>query len=354
MAKLPSGVMGKIWLLFFVGFSAYLYRLITPPPPRICGSPNGPPITGPRIKLNDGRFLAYFEKGVPREKAHYKVVMVHGFDGSRCDSVLASQEFLEEHGVYIVSYDRAGYGESDPNPKRSVKSEAFDVENLADALQLGPKFYVMGFSMGGYTVWSCLKYIPHRIAGAALVVPVINYWWPSLPSNLSNEAYYQQLVRDQWMGRIAHHAPRLLYLWLTQKWFPSSSVMEKNPIIFSEKDKELLSKFIELKRKFPEEKPSQNDFESLHRDVMVGFGKWEFDPLEIKENPLSKGTVHIWQGEEDRLVPYKLQRYIAEKLPWIRYHEIAEAGHLLLFTQGMSDAMLKALLLAEELSNLSS
>ena len=39
---------------------------------------------------------------------------------------------------------------------------ASDIEELADQFELGPKFYVLGFSMGGEVVWSCLKYIPHR------------------------------------------------------------------------------------------------------------------------------------------------------------------------------------------------
>jgi pimeloyl-ACP methyl ester carboxylesterase len=69
---------------------------------------------------------------------------------------------LEELGVYIVSFDRPGYGESDPDPKRSVKSLALDVEELADKLELGSKFYVIGFSMGGQAVWGCLKFITHR------------------------------------------------------------------------------------------------------------------------------------------------------------------------------------------------
>lgn len=69
---------------------------------------------------------------------------------------------MEELGIYFLSYDRAGYGESDPNPKRSVKSEAFDIQELADELEIGEKFYVIGISMGGYAAWSCLKYIPHR------------------------------------------------------------------------------------------------------------------------------------------------------------------------------------------------
>ena len=72
------------------------------------------------------------------------------------------QEIVKELGIYIVSFDRPGYGESDPNPKRTVKSMALDIEELADKLELGSKFYVIGISMGGQVLWSCLKYIPHR------------------------------------------------------------------------------------------------------------------------------------------------------------------------------------------------
>lgn len=72
------------------------------------------------------------------------------------------QELMNELGLYLLTFDRAGYGESDPNPKRSVKSEAFDIQELADQLQLGPKFYAIGVSMGSYSTWACLKYIPHR------------------------------------------------------------------------------------------------------------------------------------------------------------------------------------------------
>lgn len=72
------------------------------------------------------------------------------------------QETLEELGVYVVSFDRPGYGESDPHPKLTIQTTALDMEELADQLGLGPKFYVMGFSMGGHSVWGCLKYIPDR------------------------------------------------------------------------------------------------------------------------------------------------------------------------------------------------
>lgn len=72
------------------------------------------------------------------------------------------QALLEELGIYLLSFDRAGYGESDPHPKMTEKSTALDIEELADKLELGSKFYIIGFSMGGEIGWTCLKFIPHR------------------------------------------------------------------------------------------------------------------------------------------------------------------------------------------------
>jgi pimeloyl-ACP methyl ester carboxylesterase len=65
-------------------------------------------------------------------------------------------------GICFVSFDRAGYGESDPNPKKTVKSESTDIDELAQQLELGSNFYLIGVSMGGYSAYSCLKYIPER------------------------------------------------------------------------------------------------------------------------------------------------------------------------------------------------
>lgn len=82
---------------------------------------------------------------------------------------------------------------------------------------------------------------------------------------------------------------------------------------------------------------------------MIGFGTWEFDPLELR-SPFSnnEGSVHLWQGDEDKFTPVTLQRYIAQKLPWIQYHELAGAGHLFPIANGMGNAIMKALLIGED------
>ncbi|CAN1298117.1 hypothetical protein LINPERPRIM_LOCUS23722 [Linum perenne] len=310
----------RITVILLVVLVALVFQATYPPPP------NGHyPVTGPRIQLRDGRHLAYKEHGLSKDVAKFNVIYIHGFGSCRHDPVITYPlQVYQELGVHIVSFDRPGYGESDPDPKRSPKSLALDVEELADQLGLGPK-----------------------IAGAALIAPVVNYWWPGFPANLSREAYYFQLPQDQWTLRVAHYAPWLTYWWNTQKWFPASGVAARHPQVFSRQDLEILSRKKELDNKCAQEYPTQQGkFETLHRDIMVGFGRWEFDPMDI-ENPFpnSEGSlVHLWQGDEDRMVPVVLQRYIVKKLPWIKYHELAGAGHLFPHVGSISEAILKALL----------
>ncbi|MED6159230.1 hypothetical protein PIB30_040435 [Stylosanthes scabra] len=346
--QLNSGILRTALVVLLTGFLAWAYQVTRPPPPKICGTADGPPVTASRIKLRDGRHLAYEEHGVPKDAAKYKFIYIHGFDSCRHDAVVAkklSPGVIEGLGIYIVSFDRPGYGESDPDPNRTIKSIALDVEELADQLGLGSKFYVVGFSMGGQVVWKCLKYIPHRLAGAVLLAPVVNYWWHGLPGNLTNEAYYRQLLQDQWTLRVAHYTPWLTYWWNTQKWFPGLSLIYNGSSVLSRQDKELVSTIWPARKGHAAQVRQQGDYETLHRDLNIGFGKWEFSPLNL-ENPFpnNEGSVHLWHGDEDLMVPVTVQRYIAGKLPWIQYHELKGSGHLFPHLDGMSDAIIKSLL----------
>lgn len=171
---------------------------------------------------------------------------------------------MDELRIYILLFDRAGYGESDPNPKRSLKSEASDIDELADLMQLGSKYYVIGVSLGCYAVWSCLKRTPQRqisfpylymfvclsvffellssyilwgncrLAGVAMIVPIINYKWRSLPNELTKDDYRKNLCR--WIIWLLRHTPGLLHWWLTQKFFPSANVLDHSPAFFNNKD----------------------------------------------------------------------------------------------------------------------
>lgn len=74
-----------------------------PPPPTPCGAEGGPPVTAARVRVRDGRFLAYAESGVRREAARFKVVYSHGFSGGRMDSPRASQVWLPERSIHPLN-----------------------------------------------------------------------------------------------------------------------------------------------------------------------------------------------------------------------------------------------------------
>ena len=91
-------------------------------------------------------------------------------------------------------------------------------------------------------------------------------------------------------------------------------------------------------------------FDTHRRDFIVAFGKWDFDPLDLTNPfPQNKSSpVHIWQGYEDKVVPFQLQRYVSKKLPWIQYHEVPDGGHLLVYDSCVCEAILRSLLLGED------
>lgn len=82
-----------ILAVLLVGISIWAYRAIQPPPPKICGSPDGPPVTTTRVKLRDGRHLSYMEYGLSKDTAKYKIIFVHGIHSCRydCQADLLSQ-----------------------------------------------------------------------------------------------------------------------------------------------------------------------------------------------------------------------------------------------------------------------
>lgn len=77
------GMIVKIAVAVVGGLLGWAYLRIKPPPPRICGSPGGPPITSPRVQLDDGRHLSYREWGISKDNAKYKIIVIHGFDSSK-------------------------------------------------------------------------------------------------------------------------------------------------------------------------------------------------------------------------------------------------------------------------------
>jgi pimeloyl-ACP methyl ester carboxylesterase len=121
-----------------------------------------PPVTDKKVRLRDGRRLAYAEwgdlRGVP-------VFLFHGTPLSRLwcpdESVTASS------GVRLLTIDRPGVGGSDVLPRRTYADWPGDVIQLADAQGIDD-FGVVGWSAGGPYAAACAARIPERLTGVAI------------------------------------------------------------------------------------------------------------------------------------------------------------------------------------------
>ncbi|KAF3651675.1 putative germin-like protein subfamily 3 member 2-like [Capsicum annuum] len=197
----------------------------------------------------------------------------------------------------------------------------------------------LGRKDGNSRIWKAI------MTGAALLAPVINFWWPGFPANLTKQAFDEQLLRDRWAYRVIHYVPWLVYWWNTQHWFPGFSVVT-GEFKLSQQDIQISSSLNEMQLQ-EAYVIQQGEFESLHRDLIISLGKVEFDPMDLKNPfPNNEGSVHIWHGVEDGIVSVELQRFIARNLPWIHYHELQDAGHIFPYgDDSVKDALWKSLLL---------
>ncbi|KAI4975081.1 hypothetical protein ZWY2020_048688 [Hordeum vulgare] len=85
---------------------------------------------------------------------------------SQNDVLNVSQGLLQELGIYLLSFDRPGYYESDVHPTRTEESIAVDIAELADNLQLGPRF----------TSWAS-PWAARSCGAASSTSRTANKWW---------------------------------------------------------------------------------------------------------------------------------------------------------------------------------
>lgn len=325
-------------------WSTVIYRAFQPFPPSPIGE-----ITAPRVQLRDGRFLAYHEAGATASTAKYQVLVLHGWSVSRLTLLpnITDAE-LKELRVRLVSYDRPGYGQSEPFPERSFQSEADDISQLSEKLNMGDSFYVIGISMGAYPAWSCLRYIPKKLNSVGLVSPVQNFFAKSMITDETTDAWMHFVNPDRFSILVARHFPWLLHFWMKQEFISRGFWGRGNATAsFSAPDTEILA-WPEVKAAFASnEALRQGPVESIERDMKIVYGSWPFD---VKDLDLSSttgdfdGDVHLWQGLEDFIVPAPLNQYVKRVQPSVKYTELPEEGHLFILKKGWSRRVLTELL----------
>lgn len=317
------------------------------------------PPSASRILLPDGRHIAYLEQGVPAGRARFTLIAPHAFLSSRLAGIPGIKvSLLEEFGVRLVTYDLPGFGESDPHPSRDLNSSALDVENLANAVGVSDKFWVLGYSSAAMHAWATLKYIQNRVAGAAFVAPMVNPYEPSLTKEEMSKTWERWEQKRKFMFSVARRFPSFLSNFYRKSFFSGKhgSIEKWFYLKLGEKDKVLTEKasFEEFWQRNVEESVRQGQMKPFIQEAKLGVSDWGFSIADFQirrrcpgngilpwlKSLYSKseceltgfsGPIHIWQGLNDNVVPPSMAQYIRRILPSATLHLLPNEGHFSLF-----------------------
>ncbi|WVZ56571.1 hypothetical protein U9M48_007078 [Paspalum notatum var. saurae] len=311
-----------------------------------------------RIQLPDGRHLAYEERGVSAKRARVTLIAPHSFLSSRLAGIPGiSASLLEEFGARLVTYDLPGFGESDPHPGRNLNSSALDMLHLANALDIVDKFWVVGYSGGGMHAWSALRYIPDRVAGAAMFAPMANPYDSKMTKDERDKTWHSWSTKRKLMHILARRLPSLLPFFYRQSFLSGKQVQPESWLSLSlgKKDKSLLegSVFNAFWERNVAESVRQGNALPFVEEAVLQVSDWGFSLSDIqmqkKEDrgffELIKslfsqaerewvgflGPIHIWQGMDDRVVSPVVAEFVRRMVPGATVHKLLDEGHFSYF-----------------------
>ncbi|WP_019884104.1 alpha/beta fold hydrolase [Streptomyces purpureus] len=264
------------------------------------------------IRTQDGRELAVEHRGDPGGRP---VFLLHGTPGSRLGPAPRTA-VLYRLGVRLITYDRAGYGDSDRLPGRRVAHAAADVATIADALGID-EFAVVGRSGGAPHALACAALLPDRTVKAAGLVGLAPRdaqgldWFEGMTESNVREYLNAAAGRRQLTGSLEFRT-------LTIRADPAASIADMRSAL-PESDRVIVADSgirAMLVRNFAEGLRSSAD--GWVDDVMSFSTDWEFRPEDIRT------PVLLWHGEKDVFAPVQHTRWLAERIP--RAEMVVERG----------------------------
>jgi len=233
------------------------------------------------------------------------VFLLHGTPGSRL-SVHLSEEDLTRLGVRLITYDRPGYGRSDPYHDRPVAQAADDVRAIADAFG-HETFAVLGRSGGGPHALACAALLPDRVYRVASLVGLAPYD----AANLDWLAGMTDDNRREYTAALAGRAQ------LAQVLFPEVMALRADPVRFIG---QLFAQATASDRRIVDLTGYRETFltglvEAVERsldgwaaDSLAFTRPWGFDPALIQVPTL------LWHGVQDVFSPVSHARWLSKRI----------------------------------------
>jgi pimeloyl-ACP methyl ester carboxylesterase len=226
-------------------------------------------------------------------------------------------------GLRTVLYSRPGYGVSTPQRGRIVADAAADVAAILDQLGVS-QFVTAGTSGGGPHALACAAMLPGRCLAAASVAGVaprqaagLDWLGGMGPENI--EEFGAAADGEDALTRFLAPAADGL------REVTAGQLADELGGLVSPADRAALS------GAYAEYLAS-----CFRAAVSTGIAGWRDDDLAFVRDwgfsvaACDQVPVAIWQGREDRMVPYSHGQWLAAQVPGARAHLLPDEGHLTL------------------------
>jgi pimeloyl-ACP methyl ester carboxylesterase len=240
-------------------------------------------------------------------------------------------------GFRWVSTSRAGYGDSSRRPERSIADNCADAAAVLTHLQVD-RFVAAGWSGGGPHALACGALLAPRCAAVLCVGGVA----PLLDAEQAGLDWYDGMGpenHEEFQAALAGEPALRRYLEPERDNLVDiggAQVIAALGGLVDDADKAVLTgEFAEdYAGSFRE--GLRVSVDGWVDDDLAFVRDWGFDLAEVGV------AVSLWQGTDDRMVPFAHGQFLADRLPEVRPHLLAGEGHLSVllgrFEQMMAEA----------------
>lgn len=283
------------------------------------------------LTLPDGRLLDVLITGPDNG---FPLLSHHGTPGSLLQ-MRAMQRAAHAHDLRLITYSRAGFGNSTRRPGRSVANAAEDTAAILDHIG-ADRAFITGASGGGPHALACAALLPDRVAGVLVVAGVGPYGVADLDflagMGKENVDDFTRALRGE--DAIRPHYENTLRPVLASGDVPT--IINGLTTLLPDVDRAVFTDELgeDIAASFAEGLRSGVD--GWVDDDLAFTRPWGFDPADIVVPSF------VWQGTEDLMVPFTHGQWLAKHIPGATTHLEQGEGHLSIAV-GKLDTMLDEL-----------
>jgi len=276
-------------------------------------------ISNVNVKSSDGRNLCVQTFGDPSERA----VLFHSgtWEGRTLYPPLI--EDAKRFGLFVIGYDRPGYGGSTAQPGRTIADHAADLTAIAKHLEI-TRLATIGFSGGGSHAVASAVLLPDLIVASVAFCPLRPIETPNV-GLISKEEENPRPIFNPLSARPPLEKEREEILAISQE-----GIKEVN-MAFPEKER-VSAAFLDFH--YGSMKAAiEPGVEGPVDDIRAYYTPWGLD---LKTNRIPIG---IWHGKADATVPYTHGEWLAANTPRTQVRLTETDSHRSIFENSYDEAM---------------